>query len=75
MDLLFGILLAGLITFYPLKKIDDYIFEKRFKEPDSKILVWFIKVIAVIFALSWFIFSCYLSSKIIKYIEYFISSL
>lgn len=75
MEMIFILFLSALITVYPLKKIDDYMFEKKLKEPKNRFLSFLLRALAIIFALSWFIFSCYLAVKIYKLLEVLISSI
>ena len=68
------IFLAVFMTVYPLKKIDDYIFRNKIKEPKNRVINFLIKTLSVVFALGWFVFSCYIAVKIYKILENLISS-
>lgn len=68
------IFLAVFMTVYPLKKIDDYIFRNKIKEPKNRVINFLIKTLSVVFVLGWFVFSCYIAVKIYKILENLISS-
>ena len=74
MEMIFIPFLSALITVYPLKRIDDYMFEKKFKEPKNRFLSFLLKALATIFVLGWLVFSCYIAVKIYKILEDLISS-
>lgn len=74
MEMIFILFLSALITVYPLKKIDDYIFRNKIKEPKNRFINFLIKILSIVFALGWLVFSCYMVVKIYKILEDLISS-
>lgn len=67
--------LSVIITVYPLMKLDNYMMINKIYGSENKYIRITQKTISFIFAIAWFIFSCYLAVKIYRLVESLISSI